>query len=121
MADPVIHFEIMGKDPAALQSFYKQAFDWNVGAPMGPQAGNYAIVEAAGKGGIGGGIGGGMPGYDGHVTIYVAVDKLEDALAKIEGLGGKMKMPPDQVPGGPRIAQFTDPEGHMVGLVEMPG
>ncbi|MDB5028605.1 MAG: hypothetical protein JWO66_2294 [Candidatus Eremiobacteraeota bacterium] len=27
-------------------------------------------------------------------------------------------MPPDQVPNGPRIALFTDPEGHVVGLVE---
>jgi hypothetical protein len=24
----------------------------------------------------------------------------------------------DQVPGGPVIGQFQDPEGHMVGLVE---
>ena len=118
MADPVVHFEIMGKDPAALQSFYRQAFDWEVAPAMGAEAGNYAMVSGAGKRGIGGGIGGGMPGYDGHVTFYIAVDSLEDALAKIEALGGKTKMAPDQIPGGPRIAQFTDPDGHMVGLVE---
>jgi predicted enzyme related to lactoylglutathione lyase len=27
-------------------------------------------------------------------------------------------MPPNDVPGGPRIALFTDPEGHVVGLVQ---
>jgi uncharacterized protein len=118
MGNPVVHFEVMGKDPAALQSFYRQAFDWEVGPPMGPEAQNYAIVSGVGERGIGGGIGGGMEGYDGHVTFYVAVDKLEDALAKVESLGGKTMMPPDHVPGGPRIALCTDPEGHTIGLVQ---
>jgi hypothetical protein len=27
-------------------------------------------------------------------------------------------MPPDRVPGGPRVALFKDPEGHVVGLVQ---
>jgi hypothetical protein len=25
---------------------------------------------------------------------------------------------PDQVPGGPVIGQFTDPEGHMIGVTQ---
>ena len=118
MGDPVVHFEIMGKDPAALRSFYREAFAWEIAPPMGPEAGNYAIVKGSGEHGIGGGIGG-IEGDDGHVTFYVAVDKLEDALAKIERLGGKTMRPPDQVPDGPRIALFRDPEGHVIGLVKV--
>jgi predicted enzyme related to lactoylglutathione lyase len=28
MGNPVVHFEVVGKDAQALQSFYKDAFDW---------------------------------------------------------------------------------------------
>ena len=124
MGNPVVHFEVIGKDVKALQSFYGQAFDWQID-PMPDGTGmEYAMVrpqgEGGGEGGINGGIGAGPDaGYGGHVTFYVAVPKLEDALAKIEHLGGKTMMPPDQVPNGPRIALFTDPEGHVVGLVQM--
>jgi predicted enzyme related to lactoylglutathione lyase len=118
MGNPVVHFEVIGTDPVALQSFYRDVFDWEIGPPTGPEAQNYAIVSGVGERGIGGGIGGGMEGYGGHVTFYVAVDSLEDALEKAESLGGKTMMPPDKVPNGPRIALFSDPEGHAIGLVE---
>jgi predicted enzyme related to lactoylglutathione lyase len=117
MGYPVVHFEVIGKDAAALKDFYKQAFDWEIGPAM-PAANNYSMAMPNGEGGIDGGIGGGMTGYDGHVTFYVQVPDLAGALANIERLGGNTMMPPDQVPNGPRIALFTDPEGHVVGLVE---
>ena len=119
MGNPVVHFEIMGKDAAALQSFYKQAFEWDVAPPIA-ELGNYAMVNAtAGPGnGIPGGIGGGKDGYDGHVTVYVEVADVDAALRKINGLGGKTMMGPDVIPDGPTIALFTDPEGHVVGLVK---
>jgi predicted enzyme related to lactoylglutathione lyase len=52
------------------------------------------------------------------VTFYVAVADLFEALAKAESLGGKTLMGPDQVPGGPRIAMFADPEGNTIGLLQ---
>ena len=68
--------------------------------------------------GIDGGIMG-MEGVPGYVTIYVAVDDCEAALAKAEELGGKRVMGPDEVPGqGIKIGQFEDPEGHMLGVIE---
>jgi predicted enzyme related to lactoylglutathione lyase len=30
MGNPVVHFEIMGKDAKRLRSFYKDAFDWEI-------------------------------------------------------------------------------------------
>jgi predicted enzyme related to lactoylglutathione lyase len=119
MGYPVVHFEVIGKDPQALKDFYKGAFDWEIGPPMA-DANNYSMAMPQGEGGINGGIGGGMTGYDGHVTFYVGVPDLNAALAKIQSLGGTTMMPPDQVPDGPRIAMFSDPEGHTVGLVETP-
>jgi predicted enzyme related to lactoylglutathione lyase len=117
MGNPVVHFEIIGKDSEALQRFYKGAFDWQIGPPV-PGAGvSYALVDPHGEGGINGGIGG-MDDYPGHATFYVQVPDLEAALATIQRLGGSTLVPPNQVPGGPRIALFKDPEGHVLGLVQ---
>jgi predicted enzyme related to lactoylglutathione lyase len=46
------------------------------------------------------------------------VADLQAALDKAQKLGGKTAMPPMDVPGGPSIAQFTDPAGNLVGLVK---
>jgi predicted enzyme related to lactoylglutathione lyase len=60
-----------------------------------------------------------MDGYEGHVTFYVAVPEVEAALQKAESLGGTRRMGPDQIPGTDiDIGHFTDPEGHLIGLVE---
>jgi len=118
---PVVHFEIIGKDakkPAELLLGPVRVGDQG---PIGPM--NYVVVPRDGNvnadgAGIGGGVGGGMDGYDGHVTFYVEVPDVEAGLAKAESLGGSRVMGPDEVPGGPVIAQFKDPEGHTVGLVQ---
>jgi predicted enzyme related to lactoylglutathione lyase len=112
MANPVVHFEVLGKDGAGLQKFYGNLFGWKIDAnnPM-----NYGMV-APGEGGIGGGVG---PTPDGStmVTFYVQVDDLQAALDRAEKLGGKTVMAPMDIPDGPSIAQFADPEGNRVGLV----
>ena len=58
-------------------------------------------------------------GSNGHVTWYVEVPDVEAALAKAEKLGGQRLMGPDTVPGGgPTLGQITDPEGHLIGVVQ---
>ena len=32
MGQPVVHFEVVGKDGAALQSFYSELFGWEIDA-----------------------------------------------------------------------------------------
>ena len=119
MGQAVVHFEIIGKDGPATQAFYSELFGWEMDAnnPM-----NYGIVaresaQTANGIGIGGGVAGGPEGYDGHVTFYVQVDDVEEGMAKAESLGGKRLFGPSEVMPGLVIGQFTDPEGHMVGLV----
>jgi predicted enzyme related to lactoylglutathione lyase len=113
MAHPVVHFEVLGKDAAALRSFYGEAFGWQLQDVM---EGSYFMTDTA-ETGIGGGIGA-DPNGNGHVTFYVQVDDPAAALQKIESLGGRTLAGPMDVPGGPTIALFADPEGHMVGLVK---
>jgi uncharacterized protein len=115
MGNPVTHFEVLGSDAAALQSFYGEAFGWKIQDVMG---GSYYMVDRGDESGINGGIGAGPEGSEGHVTFYVEVEDPATALEKIAELGGSTVQPPMEVPGGPTIALFADPEGHVVGLVK---
>jgi predicted enzyme related to lactoylglutathione lyase len=120
MGQPVVHFEVIGKDGQRLQSYYGELFGWEIDAnnPM-----NYGTVQREGNtnadgAGIGGGVGAGPEGYEGHVTFYVEVPDAEAALARAGELGGTRVMGPDQVMEGLVIGQFADPEGHVVGVVQ---
>lgn len=113
MANPVVHFEIMGGEGSQLHDFYRQLFDWPVDAD---NEWNYGIVPAVGGEGIAGGIG---PSFDGtsRVTVYVQVPDLQTALDQATALGGRTLMEPGEV-GGVTIAQFADPTGNVIGLIK---
>jgi uncharacterized protein len=120
MGQPVVHFEVIGKDGAKLRSYYAELFDWKIDAsnPM-----NYGVIQREGNTnsegvGIGGGVAGGPEGYDGHVTFYVEVPDVAASLAKAESLGGQKIFGPDEVMEGLILGQFTDPEGHVIGLIQ---
>jgi uncharacterized protein len=115
----VVHFEITGKDGPKLHAYYSELFGWNIDAN---NEFGYGVVPRDGHTnsegvGIGGGIAQGPEGYDGHVTVYVEVPDVAEALAKAESLGGTRMMGPEEVMEGVEIALFTDPEGHVMGLV----
>jgi uncharacterized protein len=119
MGQPVVHFEVIGRDGARLQSYYSDLFGWQIDTdnPMG-----YGIVQREGTTnpdgvGIGGGVAAGPEGYDGHVTFYVEVPDVEAALARAEELGGSRMMGPEEMSPGLVIGMFGDPEGHVVGVV----
>ena len=123
MGQPVVHFEILGKDADKTQSYYSELFGWAIKPLEFENPTQYGLVDRDGNTnpdgiGIGGGVGGAPEGYGGHVTFYVEVPSVEDALAKAESLGGKRMMGPDQVPDGPVIGLFTDPDGNTVGVVQ---
>lgn len=122
MGQPVIHFEIAGKDPGALRSYYSQLFDWNPqvdeNAPM-----EYGVIEreqnlTADGVGIGGGISGAPEGYDGHVTFYVEVPDVEASLKQAEELGGTRMMGPAEPMEGLILGMFSDPENNTIGLIQ---
>jgi uncharacterized protein len=115
MANPVVHFEIVGKDASKLTKFYGDAFDWQLQDVM---QGAYYMADTGGEGDIAGGIGADPEGGAGHVMFYIQVDDPAAALEKIKSLGGSTVSEPMQVPDGPTIAHFADPEGHVVGLVK---
>ena len=111
MGRPVVHFEIGCRDQAKTNEFYSKLFDWQI-QQLGP-----AGFITTGEGGI--------PGHTtslGHephnyVTVYVQVDDLKAYLEKAAALGGKMLVPPVEIPTG-RFAWMADPEGNIIGLMQ---
>ncbi|GAB1819828.1 VOC family protein [Herbidospora sp. RD11066] len=119
MGQPVVHFEIIGTDPAKLHEFYRELFDWNfqLGDTISrniSQPGLYGFVNT-GPTDLNGGVGGG-PGHRPHVVFYVGVPDVETALRKAESLGGTRQMGPDGTPGTLVVGHFTDPEGNLIGV-----
>jgi predicted enzyme related to lactoylglutathione lyase len=123
MGQPVVHFEIIGKDPAKLRDYFGELFGWEFDLPSPVSE---AVSDPASYGfinrmttsdgtGIPGGVGGGA-GYETHAVFYGAVPDVEDALAKAESLGGKRLMGPERAPSGLVVGHFTDPEGNLVGV-----
>ena len=115
MGQPVVHFEINARDPKKVQEFFARLFDWKIDAnnPM-----NYGLVQTGAGRGIDGGIGAADAGAQASVTFYVEVPDVQAYLNKAEGLGGKTIVPVTEVPGMVTFALFSDPEGHVVGLVK---
>ncbi len=120
MGQPVVHFEVIGKDGEGLARFYTAMFGWEIDTnnPVG-----YGLVDResnlnADGVGVGGGIMGMPDGNGGHVTFYVEVPDVEAALQQAVELGGERVMGPAEVPGGPTLGQFRDVEGHLIGLTQ---
>jgi len=111
-ARPVVHWEIVAKDPERQADFYRRLCHWDISD--GP------LMQIAP------GLGGPEPGPAGHirqgdhsgVSLYVQVRDLASSLRLAAELGGRVVMEPFDVPDGPTIAFIEDPEGLGVALVQ---
>lgn len=114
----VVHFEVGGKDAAALADFYTQMFGWQIDYN---ETMKYRLVQAE-EGGIGGGIfehEEGMP--PNHPAVAVEVDDLQAYLDKAVGLGCSVLMQPVEIQCGfGSIAIFYDIAGNRITLYKSP-
>ena len=123
MARPVVHFEVIGKNPDQLRHYYGDLFGWTFDTPSAvakevSDSDSYGFIEliTADDGtGIRGGIGGGED-YDSHALFYVGVQDVEAALQLAETLGGTRVMGPVTSPNGLVVGHFKDPEGTPIGV-----
>ncbi|MEO5778632.1 MULTISPECIES: VOC family protein [Arthrobacter] len=121
MAPAVVHFEIPADDEDRAAKFYSSAFDWGV-QPM-PEL-SYTMITTTPKDDSGmptvpGAINGGMFRRQGPVVspvVTVAVDDIDEALGRIESLGGSTVSPRQKVGSMGWSAYFKDTEGNIVGL-----
>ena len=106
MHNPVVHFEMLSKDPANLSAFYEKIFGWKV-QDM-PEL-NYRIVDTGAQAGINGGIV--KPDrpepWPGQTTFYTDVEDLAAYRKKIVEAGGKILIEEQDVPGMGTFSLFT--------------
>ena len=111
-ARPVVHWEIVAREPERLAAFYRGLFNWAIGE--GP-----VMQIAPGLGGPEPGPGGHLrQGSHGGVNLYVQVGDLRRSLGLAAELGGEVVAEPFDVPGGATLAVVHDPEGNRVVLVQ---
>ncbi len=123
MADPVVHFEIIGTNPERLREYYQALFGWEFATPSpvaaevsdADQYGFLDLIQTDDGAGIRGGIGGGAD-FTAHAMFYVGVAGVGVALERAEALGGTRLMDPVTSPNGLVVAHFRDPEGTVIGL-----
>ncbi len=118
MKNPVTWFEIIGKDSAGLQRFYREVFDWKLTPPIADM-GNYSMLAEHGPNekGAGGGIGGSSEDQP-RVTVYVEVDDPQRYLDRALAKGAELMMPVTTVTPTTTIAIFRDPAGNVTGIMK---
>lgn len=129
----VIHFEIGAEDPARAKKFYEDAFGWEI-KDSGMPGVEYLLVMTQGKGweakrganepGIDGGI---FRRQDtakppqGNANAYVctvAVDNLDESIAKVRAAGGGTWGEKLDIPGVGMFIYATDTEGNQFSMLQ---
>lgn len=114
--------EIATKNLDACKTFYAELFGWNlkrseaVGTEMEyiefgdggdcPAGGMYQMGEEYGD-------------APSHWMSYVAVDDVDESAKKVTELGGKVCVPPTDIPNVGRFSVITDPTGATFSLITM--
>jgi uncharacterized protein len=119
--DKVVHFEVPFEDGERATTFYREAFGWQLNSM--PQF-RYVMVTTSATDEQGrptepGAINGGMLERQGPITapvITIGVENLDDALAHVEKLGGKVAIGRQPVGDMGYSAYFHDTEGNLIGL-----
>ena len=114
MANPIGFFEIAGRDGARMREFYQRLFDWKFTPSDGA---GYSQIEGGAEDAVRGVLHEEQHGPI-ETLIYVRVPDIQHALDTAEKLGGKTIVPPTETVDARRIAQFEDPEGNIIGLVQ---
>ena len=112
----IVHFDVATDDPERAKKFYEALFDWKMESPPGMT--DYFLIETTdleGNRGVGGGLGKrGEPSQ--RITSYIGVSSIEEYVAKVEKLGGKVIQSKMTVPGWGYLAICFDTEDNMFGL-----
>jgi predicted enzyme related to lactoylglutathione lyase len=113
-----VWYELLTTDMKAAEAFYTKVVGWTVTAFDGA-AQPYDVWNRAGGVPVGGvmTIPQGM-NFPPHWEMYVGVPKLEDAVAKVERLGGRALSPVIDVPNVGRMRTMFDPQSAVFALFE---
>jgi hypothetical protein len=110
-------YELMTTDTEGAKKFYPNLFGWQT-EDMTMENMTYTVLNVA-KEGVGGLMqippqAEGMPPTWG---VYVTVDDVDATAAKAEELGGKVMMPPTDIPNVGRFCVLQDPQGAVISAI----
>jgi predicted enzyme related to lactoylglutathione lyase len=111
-------FHLLSKSPKASADFYRQVFSYDV-APDSREGKSNELLLSSGslnRGGISV-----LPDQEGAKPGWlgvVRVANLDEAIARVPGLGGQVIVAPHEAALGSRFALISDPTGGTVGVVE---
>ncbi len=114
--------ELSTTDLGAAQGFYRELLGWEIqegSAPGGGMRYNEIVVNGRHVGGMfqpGPETGGATPA---HWRIYVAVDDVDASAARVAGLGGRVTLPPMDIPRVGRFCVVEDPTGAAISLITL--
>ncbi len=121
--------ELATTDPEAAQNFYKALLGWEIqksnvmeGCEGAEAATPYYEIVVAGEhvGGMykPGPEAGGAPS---HWMAYVAVEDVDERARQVWELGGKVCVPPTDIPNVGRFCVINDPTGATLALITLKG
>lgn len=123
--------ELATTDLDAAQNFYKTLLGWEIKegtAPGGGMVYNEIVVAGRHVGGMykmgaecEGSAGATPPQMPSHWMSYVAVDDVDASAAKAAELGGKVCVPPMDIPSVGRFCVINDPTGATISLITLKG
>ena len=114
----ITHFDIPADDLERASKFYAELFGWKIEKVPGPM--DYYFIHTTNEKGEQG-VGGGMAKRDNpqdRITNYIDVPSIDEYLAKVEKLGGKVILTKTPVPGFGYLAVCLDTENNAFGLWE---
>src|SRR5262245_40259306 len=111
-------YELLTTDMKAAESFYSKVVGWST-MPFRPEPDAYDMWTRAPETPVGGvmKIPQGM-NFPPHWELYIGVPSLDDAVAKVQRLGGSILSEVITVPNVGRIRVMKDPQGAAFALYE---
>lgn len=110
--------ELMTTDVDGAKGFYKEVLGWAM-EEMPMEGGTYTVLKAGGEQ-----VGGIMamptevpPGTPPHWAAYVTVDDVDAVAAKAAEHGGRVLVPPQDIPNIGRFCTFQDPQGAVLSVI----
>jgi uncharacterized protein len=113
--------ELATTDLDAAQNFYKTLLGWEIkegAAPGGGMRYNEIVVAGQSVGGLFQ-MGPEFGQIPSHWMAYVAVDDVDAKARQVGELGGKVCVPPTDIPNVGRFCVVNDPTGATVALITL--
>jgi uncharacterized protein len=109
--------ELGTTDAEAAKKFYTELLGWTLKAgQVEAMVYNEIVVNGQAVGGIYQ-MGPEFGGAPSHWMPYVAVDDVDASVKRAEELGGKVCVPPSDIPNVGRFSVITDPTGATISLL----